>query len=160
MLRTGFYAGSFDPLTLGHEDIIQRSFSIVDRLIVGIGISASKKPVFSFEERERMIKASVGDIGHVEVVQFSGLLVNAAKQAGATTIIRGLRSAQDYEYEAQMTAMNYVMASDVETVFLSASPKTSFISSTLVRQIAEMGGDYSGFVSDNVMRELKSKFAK
>lgn len=160
MSRTGFYAGSFDPLTLGHEDIIQRSFSIVDRLIVGIGISASKKPVFSFEERERMIKASVGDIGHVEVVQFSGLLVNAAKQAGATTIIRGLRSAQDYEYEAQMTAMNYVMASDVETVFLSASPKTSFISSTLVRQIAEMGGDYSGFVSDNVMRELKSKFAK
>jgi pantetheine-phosphate adenylyltransferase len=157
-MKTGFYAGSFDPITLGHVDIIRRSFALVDKLIIGIGISASKTPCFDFDQRKAMILDATGNFGRVEVVEFSGLLVDVARQSGANLIIRGLRSAQDFDYEAQMTAMNYKMAPDIQTVFLASAPETSFISSSLVRQIASMGGETKKFVTKAVAKELKKKF--
>lgn len=158
-MTIGFYAGSFDPITLGHVDIIRRSFSIVDTLIVGIGISATKSPCFDFAERKAMILEATAEFGKVEVREFSGLLVDATREAGAGIIIRGLRSAQDFDYESQMTAMNYKMAPDIETVFLASSPETSFISSSLIRQIASMGGETGQFVPTGVATKLKKKFS-
>lgn len=158
-MTIGFYAGSFDPITLGHVDIIRRSFTIVDTLIVGIGISATKSPCFDFAERKAMILEATAEFGKVEVREFSGLLVDATREAGAGIIIRGLRSAQDFDYESQMTAMNYKMAPDIETVFLASSPETSFISSSLIRQIASMGGETGQFVPTGVATKLKKKFS-
>jgi len=163
MERVGFYAGSFDPVTLGHLDIIARSLKIVDRLVVGIGISASKTPLFSFDERKDLIFSSLKtlDINYedrVEVINFSGLLVNIAAEKSANIIIRGLRSAADFDYEAQMTAMNRKMAPEIEAVYLPGSPEMSFISSSLVRQIASMGGDVAAFVTKHVADQVKLKY--
>ena len=162
-MRIGFYAGSFDPLTKGHEDIILRSLKLVDQMVIGIGVSASKKPLFSVAERQEIIHDAIAAHGaelaeRINIVEFSGLLVDAARTHQATLIIRGLRSVTDYDYEAEMTAMNAAMAPDVETVFLMASPATRFISSTLVRQIASMKGSFSDFVSASVADRLRQKF--
>lgn len=155
-MRIGFYAGSFDPLTLGHSDIINRSLSLVDKLIIGIGVSATKKPLFSLEERKAIIEKEHAT-DSISVVGFDGLLVDVAREHKASVIVRGLRSATDFEYEAQMTAMNRTMDKDIETIFLAASPEVGFISSTLVRQIAAMGGDVSPFVSANVKKMMEKK---
>jgi len=158
-MRVGLYPGSFDPITNGHVDIIKRSLSVVDKLIVGIGISATKTPVFSFEQREKMIEAETAAVAkqkgvELEVIAFDELLVDVARKHGANIIVRGLRTAADYEYEAQMTSMNRSMAPEIETIFLPAAPEVSFVSSTLVRQILAMGGDISPFVPNSVLEEI------
>ena len=158
-MRIGLYPGSFDPITNGHIDIIQRSLSIVDKLIVAIGVSATKTPIISFEDRVAMIEQEIGGLAkekgvELSVVGFERLLVEEARKHNASLIIRGLRTAGDFEYEAQMTSMNRQMAPEVETVFLTASPEVSFVSSTLVRQILAMGGDISPFVPKCVLEKI------
>lgn len=163
--RVGFYPGSFDPLTNGHIDIIRRALGLVDELVIAIGVSATKQPFLSLEERLALIEAEVAPLAKkagtkVRTSTFSGLLVDAAHKAGARIVIRGLRGAVDYEYEAQMVGMNRVMKPSIETIFLTASPETQFISSTLVRQIAGMGGDISQFVPKRVEKKILSRLSR
>jgi pantetheine-phosphate adenylyltransferase len=163
--RVGLYPGTFDPITNGHLDIIRRALSLVDHLVIAIGVNASKAPMLSFEERAALIEAETAVMARkagarVTVVSFSGLVVEAADEHGASLIIRGLRGAVDYEYEVQMVGMNRIMNPRVETVFLTASPETQFISSTLVRQIATMGGDIAAFVPKRVERKILARAAK
>ncbi len=165
MARVGLYPGTFDPITNGHIDVIRRSLRLVDHLIVGIGINASKAPMLSFEERKALIEAEAAAItsatgGKVSVESFEGLLVQVAARLGASVIIRGLRGSVDYEYEAQMVGMNRVMNPEIETVFLAASPETQFVSSTLVRQIAGMGGDIGPFVPKAVAAKITARVAE
>lgn len=164
-MRTGLYPGTFDPMTNGHIDIIRRSLSLVDHLVIAMGINATKAPLLTFDERVALIESEIGPMAKklgakISTVSFTGLVVNAADDHGATVIIRGLRGSVDYEYEAQMVGMNRIMNPRVETVFLSASPETQFISSTLVRQIASMGGDISPFVTKRVEKKIFSALAK
>lgn len=163
MSRIGVYAGSFDPITKGHIDIIERAFSIVDVLVIGIGVSASKKSVFSFEERRGFILECLGDKAKkmgvkLEVKSFDNLVVDFATEVNATIMIRGLRSVTDFDYEVPMAAMNKAMRPNIETVFLAATPEVASISSTLVRQIAAMGGNVKKFVPANVAKGLKNRF--
>ncbi|MEN6543100.1 pantetheine-phosphate adenylyltransferase [Parvibaculum sp.] len=162
--RIGIYPGTFDPITNGHIDIIRRALTLVDHLVVAIGINASKTPMLTFEERAALIEAEAGPVAKklgakISTASFSGLVVDAADAHGANVIIRGLRGAVDYEYEVQMVGMNRVMNPKVETVFLAASPETQFISSTLVRQIASMGGDISPFVPKRVEKKVMARLA-
>lgn len=158
-IRVGVYPGTFDPITIGHMDIIRRALSVVDRLIVGVAEDSGKEPIFDMAQRAALVQADVaaslnGDSKRVSVHPFSGLLVNFAREHKATLIVRGLRAVSDYEYEFQMACMNNKLAPDIETVFLTASESTHFISSRFVRQIARLGGDVSELVSDNVARHL------
>ncbi len=162
--RIGIYPGTFDPMTNGHIDIIRRALTLVDHLVVAIGINVSKTPMLTFEERAALIEAEAGPVAKklgskISTASFSGLVVDAADAHGANVIIRGLRGAVDYEYEVQMVGMNRVMNPQVETVFLTASPETQFISSTLVRQIAGMGGDISPFVPKRVEKKVLARLA-
>ena len=161
MTRIGFYSGSFDPVTLGHADVIGRALHLVDRLVIGIGVHPGKAPLFSVEERTAMLGAETAALltpGHgIEVVTFAGLTIDAARTAGATAIFRGLRDGTDFDYEMQMCGMNGAMAPGIDTVFLPASPHVRHITATLVRQIAMMGGDVSSFVSPKVARQLQGK---
>ena len=157
----GFYPGSFDPLTNGHLDVIERACKLVDTLIIGVGTHHSKKPLFSHEDRIALLRASLDPVGkrtdtEISVVDFGGLMVTAARQNGARLIIRGLRDTTDYNFEMQMVGMNAQMAPDLQTVFLPSSPHVRHISATLVRQIAEMGGDISAFVPATVLKALKT----
>ena len=159
MARVGLYPGTFDPMTNGHLDVIRRGLKLVDHLVVAIGVNATKTPLISLEERFALIEAEAGptakEVGStIPTASFSSLVVNAADEHGATVIIRGLRGAVDFEYETQMVGMNRVMNPHVETVFLAASPETQFISSTLVRQIASMGGDITPFVPSSVKAKV------
>lgn len=159
MARVGLYPGTFDPMTNGHLDVIRRGLKLVDHLVVAIGVNATKTPLLSLEERFALIEAEAGPIAKevgskISTASFSGLVVDAADEHGATVIIRGLRGAVDFEYETQMVGMNRVMNPHVETVFLAASPETQFISSTLVRQIASMGGDITPFVPSSVKAKV------
>ena len=159
-MRCGFYPGSFDPPTLGHFDIMKRGLRLFDRLVVGIGVHPSKTPMFTEAERVAMLREELERLGAVErgqVVLFRGLTVDAARQNGAEFILRGLRDAADLGYEAQLFGMNRTMAPDIETVFLAASPGTAHITATLVRQIANLGGDVSPFVSPPVLQRVKDK---
>jgi pantetheine-phosphate adenylyltransferase len=156
----GFYPGSFDPITNGHLDVIERACKLVDRLIVGVGTHHTKKPLFTHEARAVLLKAVLDPIGkrtntEFEVVDFNGLMVHAARQHGAKLIIRGLRDTTDYNFEMQMVGMNAQMAPDLQTVFLPSSPHVRHISATLVRQIAEMGGDITAFVPRVVLEALQ-----
>ncbi len=167
MKRTGFYSGSFDPVTLGHLDVIRRSLKLVDTLVIGIGVHSGKAPLFTVEERIAMLDAEAavlikktGHGGRVDVVTFDGLTVDAARQVGACVIFRGLRDATDFDYEMQMSGMNGAMAQDIDTVFLPASPGVRHITATLVRQIALMGGDVGEFVSRDIAKRLKAKASK
>lgn len=159
----GFYPGSFDPLTNGHLDVIERACKLVDTLVVAVGVSATKKnPLFTHEDRIVILEQVLPSIGTrtnttFKIVDFSGLMVNAAREHGAKLIIRGLRDTTDYNYEMQMVGMNAQMAPDLQTVFLPSSPPVRHISATLVRQIAEMGGDISAFVPPIVFKALQSK---
>ncbi|MFY9874034.1 MAG: pantetheine-phosphate adenylyltransferase [Rhodomicrobium sp.] len=159
-MRCGFYPGSFDPPTLGHFDIMKRGLRLFDRLVVGIGVHPSKTPMFTEAERVAMLREELERLGAVErgqVVLFRGLTVDAARQNGADFILRGLRDAADLGYEAQLFGMNRTMAPEIETVFLAASPGTAHITATLVRQIANLSGDVSPFVSQPVLQRVKDK---
>lgn len=161
-MRIGFYSGSFDPITLGHRDVIERAAGLVDKLVIGVGIHPGKAPLFSPEEKIELIASETAAIAkatgcRIEAVTFDGLTVDAAAKLGATAIFRGLRDGTDLDYEMQMSGMNGTMAPKIQTVFLPASPDVRFITATLVRQIAQMGGDVSGFVSKDVARRLKAK---
>jgi pantetheine-phosphate adenylyltransferase len=167
MKRIGFYSGSFDPVTLGHADVIRRSLKLVDTLVIGIGVHPGKAPLFSVEERIDMLNAEAAALikkaglsSKAQVVTFAGLTVDAARDAGANAIFRGLRDSTDFDYEMQMAGMNGAMAGDIDTVFLPASPGVRHITATLVRQIAQMGGDVSEFVSRDVAKRLKAKAAQ
>ena len=158
----GFYPGSFDPLTFGHLDIITRGLSLVNSLVIGVGVSATKKPIFTIEERIEMISLEISNclpdqVDKVQVVAFEGLMVHAAEQYGANVILRGLRNTGDFNYEAQMANINSQTSSPVETVFLAASPEISHISSTQVRQIAQLKGDVSMFCPTSICEKLKAK---
>ncbi len=165
MTRTGFYSGSFDPVTLGHTDVIRRAAHVVDKLVIGIGVNPGKAPMFSDAERVAMLEVEVEPISKltgckIEVVTFSGLAVAAAKKHGCTIILRGLRDGTDFDYEMQMAGMNGEMAPDIQTVYVSASPKVRHIAANLVRAIAQMGGDASAFVSPAVLKKLQAKPGK
>ena len=156
------YAGSFDPLTNGHLDVLRSALALADTVYVAIGIHPGKKGLFSFEERLRLIEQAGADAlgadhARLRVVAFDGLVVDAARQHGASLMIRGLRDGTDLDYEMQMAGMNGQMAPDIKTVFLPASPAVRHITATLVRQIAAMGGDVSGFVPGPVNKALKDK---
>lgn len=158
----GFYPGSFDPLTNGHLDVIERACKLVDRLIIAVGTHHSKKPLFSHEDRVQLMKAVLDPIGRsnqteLEYIDFDGLMVQAARDHGASLIIRGLRDTTDYNFEMQMVGMNSQMAPDLQTVFLPSSPHVRHISATLVRQIADLQGDISAFVPPVVLEALRNK---
>ena len=162
MQRIGFYSGSFDPVTLGHVDVIRRSLALVDTLVIGIGIHPGKTPLFSTEERIAMLESETRPLAKaagaaIEVVTFDGLVVDAARKAKAVAIFRGLRDPTDFDYEMQMAGMNGAMAPKIGTVFLPASPEVRHITATLVRQIAMMGGDVTAFVSPKVAKSLAAK---
>ena len=161
--RHAIYAGSFDPLTNGHLDVIKASLAVADVVYAAIGIHPGKQPLFDFDERVRLIEAAAKaefgkDASRVKVVAFDGLVIDAAKKLGASIMIRGLRDGTDLDYEMQMAGMNETMAPDLQTVFLPASPSVRTITATLVRQIASMGGDIRPFVPAVVAKALIAKF--
>jgi pantetheine-phosphate adenylyltransferase len=153
------YAGSFDPITRGHEDLIHRSCEFVDKLVVAVANNSSKKPLFSPDERVEMIRRVAGDDPCVEVLQFQGLLVNFAREVGASLIIRGLRAVSDFEYEFQMALMNRNLSPGLETVFMVPSVETTYISSSIIREFAQFGGELDGLVHPAVAVALRDKFA-
>ena len=160
-IRTGLYAGTFDPITKGHIDIVARAVKLVDRLVIGVAINRDKGPLFSLEERVRMVEEELADAAHgaeVVVRPFENLLMHFAKEVGAQVIIRGLRAATDFEYEFLMTGMNQQLDRDIETVFLMADPKLQAIASRFVKEIARLGGDVSSFVPPRVAVRLKEKY--
>jgi pantetheine-phosphate adenylyltransferase len=165
MPRIALYPGSFDPVTNGHLDVVRHAVALCDRLIVAIGVHPSRKPLFAAEERLEMVREVFGPVaasGGCEFVctTFDDLTVTAAKRAGATILIRGLRDGTDLDYEMQIAGMNEAMAPDVHTVFVPASVAIRPITATLVRQIASMGGDVSNFVPKAVATRLNTKFAR
>jgi pantetheine-phosphate adenylyltransferase len=164
MTRTALYAGSFDPVTNGHLDVVRHAVGLADRLVLAVGVNPGKAPLFSADERLAMLKDICTPLARaakceLECVTFSGLVVEAARKAGATILIRGLRDSTDFNYEIQMAGMNEAMAPEILSVFLPASPAARPITATLVRQIAGMGGDVTAFVPAAVAERLKKKFA-
>lgn len=162
--RTALYAGSFDPLTNGHLDVLKASLAVADTVYAAIGIHPGKTPLFSFDERVKLIEAATSaefgrDGGRIKVVAFDGLVIDAARKHGASIIIRGLRDGTDLDYEMQIAGMNQTLMPEIRTVFLPASATVRPITATLVRQIAGMGGDVSHFVPKAVAARLKKKFA-
>ena len=160
MTRTAIYAGSFDPVTRGHEDLVQRSLEFVDRLVVAVATNISKQSLFTVDERVRFIEVACGGDPRVEVRQFHGLLVDFAREVGASMLIRGLRAVSDFEYEFQMALMNRHLAPRLETVFMVPSLETTYISSSLVREVARFGGDVSGLVHPAIIEALKARIAE
>jgi pantetheine-phosphate adenylyltransferase len=158
-MRTAIYAGSFDPLTRGHEDLIRRSLGFVDRVVIAVTTNVSKQPLFSVEERVALIREAVADEPRAEVRAFGGLLVEFAHQMGADLLIRGLRAVSDFEYEYQMALMNRHLHADLETVFMVPSLETTYISSSLVREVAKYGGNLDGLVAPTVAKALREKYA-
>jgi pantetheine-phosphate adenylyltransferase len=163
--RIGVYPGTFDPVTSGHTEIVRRSLRLFDKLVIGPATNIGKGPLFSLEERVAIIEEDLADFPEtdrkrVSVVPYDGLTVQFAKKIGAAVIIRGLRAVSDFEYEIQMANMNARMEPNVETIFLMASDRHQFIASSLVKDIARLGGDTSQFVSKKVFERLKRKFAK
>ena len=161
MPRTGFYPGSFDPVTYGHLDIIARAARIVDRLVLGVGTHHGKKSLIDTETRVRLLEDVTKPISdhtgiQISVVTFGDLAVDAARRANAGLLIRGLRDATDFDYEVQMSQMNGAMAPDIETLFLAASPANRMIASSLVRQIAQMGGDVTLFIPKESLAAMKA----
>jgi pantetheine-phosphate adenylyltransferase len=154
--RIAIYPGSFDPLTLGHDDIIRRSLRLVERVVVAIAGSAThvKAPTFSLEQRVALIREVYSAEPRVEVVPFEGLLVDFARRKGARLIVRGLRAVSDFEYEFQMALMNRSLWPEIEVIFMAPASNYTFLSSSLVREVARLGGDVSGFVPAPVLREL------
>ncbi len=157
MTRIGVYPGTFDPMTLGHLDIIRRGARLVDRLVIGVATNPSKSPMFSLAERKAQIVRETADIPNVEVVDFDELLMSFAERLGATVIVRGLRGAGDFEYEFQMTGMNRALNDDIEQVFLMADVALQPIASRLVKEIAVYGGDIRKFVTPAIADEVVAR---
>ena len=157
MKKRAVYPGTFDPVTLGHIDIIERASKLVDELIVGVLVNKNKVPLFTSEERVEMIKDSISHIPNVKVMAFDGLLVDFAKQNRASFVIRGLRAVTDFEYEFQMSQANRIIDPEVDTIFLTTSTKYSYISSSTVRELASFGGDISKFVTKKVEKKVKDR---
>jgi pantetheine-phosphate adenylyltransferase len=155
--RVAIYAGSFDPITRGHEDIMVRSLEFVERLVVAVATNVAKQPLFSLRERVDLVRAAMADRPQVEVRPFDGLLVDFARQTGASLLIRGLRAVSDFEYEYQMALMNRHLSPRLETVFMIPSLETTYISASLVREVARFGGDVSSLVHPEVARALRAK---
>ena len=164
-MRVGLYPGTFDPITLGHLDIIRRASALVDRLVIGVAINRDKGPMFSLEERVAMIEAECAKLTaqtgtEIVVHPFENLLIDCARDVGAGLIIRGLRAVADFEYEYQMVGMNRILDNSIETVFLMAEAKHQAIASKLVKEIARLDGDVSKFVTPLVNTELKARLGK
>ena len=161
MDKIGIYPGTFDPLTFGHIDVIKRSLKIVDKLIIGIADNDNKTPLLSIEERKLIIDSDIKDYFNLNdkiiIKSIDGLLTDFAKLNNVTCIIRGLRAVSDFDYEFQMTGMNYQLNPDLETIFLMSSDKNSFISSNFVKEVHKLGGDVSKFVSTNTIKILDNK---
>ena len=158
MPLSAMYPGTFDPITLGHEDLVRRAARLFDRVIVAIARdTGGKVPMFTFGERVEMAKHALAEHDNVEIRGYSGLTVEYARQNGHQVIVRGLRAVSDFEYEFQLANMNRALTEDVETVFLTPTDRYTYISSTLVREVATLGGDVSGFVSPQVREALESR---
>jgi pantetheine-phosphate adenylyltransferase len=165
MPRTALFPGSFDPVTNGHVDLVRQAVRLADRLVLAVGIHPGKAPLFTNEERLAMLEAACAPVARaggceLRCITFADLAVAAARREGATLLIRGLRSAADFDYEMEMAGMNGTMAADLQTVFLPASPSVRPITATLVRQIATLGGDVTPFVPAAVAARLRAKFAR
>jgi pantetheine-phosphate adenylyltransferase len=163
--RVALFAGSFDPITNGHVDVVGKAVQLADRLVIAVGIHPGKAPLFSADERLAMINEVCAPLARaagcdLSCITFAELVVDAARRAGAAMLVRGVRDATDFDYEMQMAGMNGVMAPEIQTVFLPAASAVRPITATLVRQIASMGGDVSGFVPAPVAARLKKKFVK
>jgi len=158
MSRTAIYPGTFDPVTNGHVDLVRRSCAIFDRIIVSIAPSPKKSPLFTISERIEMMREATSDIPGVEVEAFEGLLVEHVLAKGANAVVRGLRAVSDFEYELQMALMNRRLSSEVETVFMMPSEEYSFLTSSVIKEVAGYGGNVDGLVPPNVARLLKEKF--
>jgi pantetheine-phosphate adenylyltransferase len=157
--RIAIYAGSFDPITRGHEDLMHRSLEFVDTLIVAVAINSTKAPLFTIEERVKLIQDSVGQDTHIQVRSFGGLLVDFAREVGASLLIRCLRAVSDFEYEYQMALMNRHLSPKLETVFMVPSLDTTYISASLVREVARFGGDVNDLVHPTVADALRAKLS-
>ena len=158
MRRVAVYPGSFDPVTYGHLDIIKRSAEMVDQLIVAVLVNKTKTPLFSVQERVKMLQIVTSDISNVRIKSFSGLSVEFAKEEGAEFIVRGLRAITDFEYELQMAQTNRIMDPTIDTIFLTTSLQYAYLSSTTVREVASYGGDISRFVPSPVEKAVKEKY--
>lgn len=158
--RIAIYAGTFDPLTRGHEDLVRRAVNLFDRVIVAVAASLPKQPYFTLEERVSMAKEVLAPYPNAEVCPFDGLLMDFLHEQGAKVIVRGLRAASDFEYEFQMAGMNRILYPNVETIFLTPGEQYMFISATMVREIARLGGDISKFVQPVICKHLAKRVAE
>lgn len=156
--RIAIFPGTFDPITNGHQDLVERASRFFDRIILAVASNARKTPCFTLAERVQLCQAVLGHLSNVEVTGFSGLLATFAKEQGAIAMIRGLRAVSDFEYEFQLANMNRRLAEDIETLFLTPGEQFSFISSSLVKEVAELGGDVASFVDKRVKVALMNKF--
>ena len=157
MSRRAVYTGSFDPISLGHLNVIERAVKLVDRLVVGVGINTGKQPLFTIDERVDLIRGALADEPRIEVRSFGGLLVDFARECGASLLIRGLRAVSDFEYEYQMALMNRHLSPRLETVFMVPSLDTTYISASLVREVARYGGEVGDLVHPRVAEALRTK---
>jgi pantetheine-phosphate adenylyltransferase len=157
-MRTAIYPGSFDPITNGHLDLVERAAKLFDRVIVAVAVNEGKKPLFTLKERMEMVRAAIHNIPKVEADSFDGLLVNYAQRQGSQAIIRGLRAVSDFEFEFQLALMNRKLNEHVETIFMMPKETYTFLSSRIVKEIARLGGDVSPFVSEGVRQSLAAKF--
>lgn len=157
-MRVAIYPGSFDPVTMGHMDIIIRASKLFDKVIVATLVNKDKSTLFTADERVNLLEKSLVGFKNIEVANFDGLLVDYAKKIKATTIIRGLRAVTDFEYELQLALVNKKLCKDIETVFLTTSPENIYISSSMVKQIASFNGDVSSFVPKEILKDLMRKF--
>jgi len=155
--RVAIYPGTFDPITRGHEDLVRRAGSLFDKLILAIAESPSKRPYFTLDERVEMARETLADMNNVEIVGFNNLLMDFVHERGAKVIVRGLRAVSDFEYEFQMAGMNRSLYPEVETVFLTPGEQYMFVSATMVREIARLGGDVGKFVQPSVNKRLRAK---
>lgn len=156
--RIAVYPGTFDPITAGHVDLVSRAASLFDRVVVGVAESPSKQPAFTMAERVELARRSLSELGNVEVRGFNSLLAHFVRDLGATVLLRGLRAVSDFEYEFQLASMNRHLIPEVETLFLTPAEQYSFISSSLVREVARLGGDVSSFVHPAVQAALSKRF--
>ena len=157
-MKTAIYPGSFDPVTLGHHDIIERSSKIFDRLIVGVLINSTKSPLFSVEERVNMLKNATAHLPNVEIMSFNGLLIDFVRQNQGGVIVRGLRAITDFEYELQLAQMNRVIAPEIDTLFLTTNLKYAYLSSSTVKEVAMYGGDISAFLHPDIAAKVREKY--